>query len=513
MLSKRLWILGVAAFSVGCTLLVESDIRGRGIGSTCTTNDDCHAGRCNERVCVASCAVNADCPGSTKCFVGECHPPLTVAMLYVGLNTAGEGWTLTHHEGLEYARKKLPWVNAYEEENVLPNPTDPEHGAIAQKIDIAVNQRGANVVVLNSFSQRDEMLLRAKRYPNVKFINVLGNKSGGNVLSIGYRPEVAWWLAGRVAAMKTNKRRLGFIASFVTPEVVRDAAAFTLGARGLQPDIKVEIQWLGFWSDYIKDPIFPYHGKFGDGMVYREELLTYRLIEDGADVIAHSSDTGRSVRLVERLRTHPKLPWPVYSISNDNANGCNELVNNSLSGAPMQTCLASPHANWGPLYVKVFKDAHADLLDTATNLHLGMTADENSVTGFRVNNNAGIDDTSVRGYMNDVVEQGWQHIYDGPAGRPYATTGQRDRDGDGIYDAKQIFGEDGEKMTLEEQERMCWLPEGLVEKEDLDNPTSPDKPATVPDAQRVLHPDKVINEMLRPPGVTTNEAFICSKNL
>ncbi|WP_394836516.1 BMP family ABC transporter substrate-binding protein [Pendulispora rubella] len=514
MLSKRAWILGVAAFLIGCSFIVESDIRGYGIGSTCTTNEDCHAGRCHERVCVASCSVNADCPEPTKCFAGECHVPLKVAALHVGFVTGGEGWTLTHHEGLDYAKKQLPWVTAYEDEGVFPNPTDPEHGPIAQKIDFAVKERGVDVIFLNSFSQRDEMFVRAKRYPHVKFINVLGNRSEGNVLSIGNRLEQAWWIAGRVAAMKTKKNRLGFIASYITPEVVRYASAFLLGARGLNPAIKVEVQWLGFWSDYRQQPLSTYGGRLrlDDGPVYREELLTYRLVEAGADVVAHSADTGRSVRLIERLNTAKKVPWQLYSVSNDNENGCNQLVGDTLGGPPMATCLASCYGHWGPLYVEVLKDIHAQLLDTTKNRHEGMTADETSATGFRLNPSAGIDDTAVRPYLTEIVERGWPHVFDGPEGQSYATTGQRDRDGDGVYDARQVFGEDGERMTPEEYQRMCWFPEGLIEKQTIDDPSSLDVAARVPDAERVRSDTKFLGDVLGPPGAPRGQGLLCSEN-
>ncbi|MCS6900892.1 MAG: BMP family ABC transporter substrate-binding protein, partial [Myxococcales bacterium] len=149
---------------------------------------------------------------------------------------------------------------------------------------------GAQVIVLNSFSLRKVAENIAPKHPNAKFLTCSSNTFGPNYGSYFARSYQAWYLAGFAAGRKTKTNRIGFVGSFVTPEVVRHINAFTLGAKRANAAVQVEVRWEGFWFDL--DPPDPVTGEFN------ETKLTKQLIDTGCDVIAHNSDVGRTVEAV-----------------------------------------------------------------------------------------------------------------------------------------------------------------------------------------------------------------------
>jgi basic membrane lipoprotein Med (substrate-binding protein (PBP1-ABC) superfamily) len=505
-MQKVTFLAALGVVCLGCSVIAKSDVEVSGIGALCSSNGECHAGSCDNGLCTATCSVDPDCPASTRCFAGKCQKPLKVAALWVGVVAGGEGWTLTHQEGMEEAASRLPYVSWYNRENILPF-TD----AISKSVDEAVLTEKADVIIANSFSQRDEILAKAEQYPNVKFITCSGHKTNGkNANSYSAREEQAWYVAGKVAGGKARKR-IGYIGSFITPEVVRHLSAFFLGARSVNPAIEMEVQWIGFWFDYKSPQAYVYKGPLTNDVeehVYREELLTYRLLEAGAEVIAHGADSQRSVRLVERLTKEGKISNR-YTVSNDNRNAYRELTADRLpNGPPLQTCLGSPFWNWAPIYQEVFEEIHRGQWDPNFNRNLSMSTNPaESVPGFNLNPNVGIDDSAVRLYATDISQRGWEAVYFGP----YATTGQRDADGDGVPDANQSFGAN-EMMSDREWQTMCWFPKGIVEKVDPRDPGSSDRDARVPDAARAADAT-FLADIEGPPGAPAGAGLNCHENL
>ncbi|WP_394826746.1 BMP family ABC transporter substrate-binding protein [Pendulispora albinea] len=513
------WFMGLSVLTFGCSVIVEKDVKGKGLGVQCNTSSECHVGSCDDGVCVASCDGNGDCPASTKCFAGKCQKPLNVSALWVGVVSGGEGWTLTHQEGVTAAKERLPYINYKFQESVISDLD------ITNAVEKAVNEEKADVILLNSYSQRAKMLELAKKHEKVKFLNCQGYQAQKpNVAAYAAHEEQAWWVAGVVAAQRAQNK-IGYIGSFITPEVVRHISAFLLGARSVKPQITLEVAWIGFWSDWKPTRTYNYNGplalnKSGGDSVYREELLTYRLIDDGAEVIAHGADNQRSVRLIETLYKSGRLKDAngqprVYSVSNDNRNAYKELDANGLpNGAPLQTCLGSPFWNWTPMYVSMFSEIHRGTWQPV-NRNDPMTNDPaQSVPGFNLNPTAqGIDDSVVRKYVNEISTRGWQFVFNGP----YPTNGQRDSNVDGVVDSKDKQSFDaGEQMSEDEYKSMCWFPQGVYERKDptkgAGDPGYSLVQARVPDAQRIQTDPSFINDLEGPPEVPASAVADCTLN-
>jgi simple sugar transport system substrate-binding protein len=80
----------------------------------------------------------------------------------------------------------------------------------------------------------------------------------------------------------TKSNTLGYVAAFPIPEVIRGINAFTLGAKSVNPDIKVKVIWVNSWFDPGK-----------------EREASEALITQGADVITHHTDSTAPTLIAE----------------------------------------------------------------------------------------------------------------------------------------------------------------------------------------------------------------------
>lgn len=425
--------LGLAA---SCTVLVSGET-GKGIGEACAESDECHGeGICGDGICTLTCDSDAVCPVPSKCFGNTCQVALKVGFIYVGF-PEDFGWTLTHEEGRQYVEKNLPYV----ESTYVPGKFTVE--TTLEAIDDFVAD-GVDVIVANSFSIREPTLDAAADNPDTLFLVCSGNETTGNLGTYFARSHQAWYVAGAAAAAKSNTGRLGFVGSFVTPEVVRHINAFTLGARSVDPGTLVEVRWEGFWFD-VDEPV---NGK------PRDQVLTEELIDTGCDVIAHNMDTPFVVQAVEDAFDGGT---EVYSIGNDNENACD---------FGPESCIGVPYWNWGPLYVRMFEDIHKKRFDPSVEINDNIRVNpEESISYFGTNDDV-VDATLAiqLAELTGTLAADPAFAFRGP----YETTGQRDA------------VKAGEVISDEELVTMCWFVEGVIEKVDPTDPMSMDRDAEVP---------------------------------
>lgn len=436
----------IAPLLGSCQLFVASDI-GLGLGRPCETADDCQGASCVEGVCASKCDSQPDCPGNLICTAGYCQAPLQASFIYLG-PLQDEGWTLTHEAGRHYAEEHLSYLRT----EVVADAYRPEDASAAIDKFVA---GGSRIIVANSFSLREPVKGKAEQYPDVQFLTCSSNENGPNMGTFFARSYQSWYLAGYTAAQKSKTKRLGFLGSFVTPEVVRHINAFTRGAQRFEPDIKVEVRWEGFWFD-IDEPD-PVTGK------YDEEEITEQLVTSGCDVIAHNSDNSRAVATVEALRG---MGEDVYSIGNDNPNACE---------AGPTSCLGVPYWNWGPLYARMFDDIRRGRWNPWLPVNENIRVDpEQSITNFFVNTKVAGSGISVElgEILADMADSNGESIPWRAVGEKYCSTGQRDN-----------CVEVGQRLSDPELASMCWFVEGVVEREDPTVAASPDKPALVPDGK------------------------------
>jgi basic membrane protein A and related proteins len=182
-------------------------------------------------------------PWSADAAPIDCRPeegPLKAAWVYVGPINDG-GWTTAHNKAREAVQEKFgdKIVTTYKE-NV------PEGDQTAQVIEDLIAD-GNTVVFGTSFGFQDAFAAAAEKHPDVCFEFATGYKSAPNLSQFTGAAEDAAFLTGMAAGAASKTGKLGLLASFPIPEVLRGINAWTLGARSINPEAEVSLVWTSTW--------------------------------------------------------------------------------------------------------------------------------------------------------------------------------------------------------------------------------------------------------------------------
>ncbi len=186
--------------------------------------------------------------------------PLKVALV-LDVPKDDYGWGNNAYQGLIKVRDELGAQVTFSESTAL---TDLE--TATREFAAA----GNNLVILEGAEMQDAATAVAKQYPNVKFMVIMGYESAPNMAGYDISNHEAGYLAGALAGLMTKTGTIGGIYCWPTSALVRIIEAFKLGARAVNPSVKVLDTCLFNWWD-------PALG--------REAALAQ--IEKGADIIIH----------------------------------------------------------------------------------------------------------------------------------------------------------------------------------------------------------------------------------
>ncbi|MGE4527455.1 MAG: BMP family ABC transporter substrate-binding protein [Rhodospirillaceae bacterium] len=201
--------------------------------------------------------------------------PLKVGFVYVG-PIGDYGYSHQHNEGRLAVEKHFgDKVKTTYVENV------PE-GADAERVIRQLAQTGHQLIFTTSFGFMNPTAKVAKQFPKVKFEHATGYLRGPNLATYMARFYEGRYAAGVAAGRLTKSNKLGYIASFPIPEVVRGANAFTLGAKSVNPKAEVRVVWVNSWYDPGK-----------------EREAAEALIAQGVDVISQHTDSAAPVQAAD----------------------------------------------------------------------------------------------------------------------------------------------------------------------------------------------------------------------
>jgi len=225
-----------------------------------------------------------------------------LAFLYSG-PIGDYGWTYSH----ERARQELPYDSFYVE-NV-------NESNIVYVLPL-MQRLGANMIFGTSWEFYDALKADAAQHPEITYFvaRIEGEPSENMFLYLG-RMYQARYLAGLVAGAMTQTNRIGYVAAFPIPEVVRGINAFARGVREVNPEAKIIVRWLFTWyspPDEIE--------------------AAYALIAEGADVLIQHCQSPSVQQISERAG--------VYAIG---------YASDMRAFAPHAN-LTSCIWNWTPLY-------------------------------------------------------------------------------------------------------------------------------------------------------------------
>jgi basic membrane protein A len=192
---------------------------------------------------------------------------LKVAFVYIG-PVGDHGWTFKHDEG----RKEL--VAALGDQIETTFVENIPEGPSSKKTFEDLARQGYKVIFGTTFGYMDTMLEVAAEYPDVKFLHATGYKTSENMGTYFGAAEEARYLSGMAAASVSKTGKLGYVAAFPIPEVIRGINAFTLGAQAINPKATVKVVWTSTWFD----PNI-------------EKQAALSLLNAGCDVLSQHQDT------------------------------------------------------------------------------------------------------------------------------------------------------------------------------------------------------------------------------
>jgi basic membrane protein A and related proteins len=239
--------------------------------------------------------------------------PFKVAFVYVG-PVEDLGWTYAHDQGRQALEEALPNVETSFQPSVPENPAD------AERVIRQFAQDGNKVIFTTSFGYMDPTINVAKDFPDTVFIHISGYKTADNVGTGFGKIEEPRYISGQIAGKMTESNKIGYVAAFPIPEVIRGINAFTLGVRNANPDATVNVVWTNTWYN-----------------PQQERAAAEALLDSGADVIAQHQDTAGPQQAAEDRG--------VYSVG----------YNADMGPLAPNAVLTSAIWNWGPYYIDVVK--------------------------------------------------------------------------------------------------------------------------------------------------------------
>lgn len=260
---------------------------------------------------LAGCSSNPK-PADSQKPAADAQKPLVVGFVYIGPKNDG-GYSEAHDLGRQLLEKEMgDKVKVLIRENVPEGPESEK--AMRDLVD-----QGAKVIFSTSFGYMDYTEKVAKDHPDVKFLHCSGYKTLPNMGTYFGKMIQPRYLSGIVAGMKTKTNKIGYVAAFPIPEVIRGINAFTLGVQSVNPSATVEVMWTHTWYDPAK-----------------EKEAAKALLDKGCDVLAqHQDSTATQIAASEK--------------------GAASIGYDLDHKEKVKGYMTAPIWNWGAYYIKTVK--------------------------------------------------------------------------------------------------------------------------------------------------------------
>ena len=245
---------------------------------------------------------------------------LKAGFIYVG-PVGDYGWSHAHDLGRKYAEKKFPWLETIFVESVGEADS-------ARIIDRLVQQQKCDVVFTTSFGYMEDTVAAGTRYPDKLFMHCSGFKRSDNVGTYFGDLYQMYYLNGIMAGALTKTNKIGYVAAFPIPELIRHIDAYALGIKAANPEARLHIKWIYAW--YGPD---------------KAKEAAEALIAEGCDALAFTEDTPA---VIEVGQSHAEKGKQIYTFSHYSAMqpyGVDSVVSGQLM-------------DWGGMYAQILEDIH-----------------------------------------------------------------------------------------------------------------------------------------------------------
>ncbi|MHA6691136.1 BMP family ABC transporter substrate-binding protein [Devosia sp. A449] len=244
--------------------------------------------------------------------------PLKIGFVNVGPKD-DNGWTFGHWTGAKALEAEFG--DKIEITFVESVPEGPDCERVLRELA----QQGNKIIFATSFGFGDYVIKVAREFPDVIFEHATGYQRADNVATYNARFHEGRAVMGTLAGHLSKTNTIGYIGSFPIPEVVMGINAFTLAARKINPEIKVNVVMLSSWHDPAK-----------------EADAARALIDQGADIIVQHTDGPAALQVAEERG----------------------IVGGFGQGADMSAFAPKSHLSaiidvWAPHYIQVVNDVVA----------------------------------------------------------------------------------------------------------------------------------------------------------
>lgn len=267
-------------------------------------------------------SASSDMTSGASAGTGLTKENLKVGFVYVGDDT-DQGYTSNFMDGTDELKTDL----GLSDDQIIEKTNIPESSECETALR-ELAEAGCNIIFATSFGFEDYVEQVAPDYPDIQFCHATGYQCATDDLdnTHNYFPQIyqARYLTGIIAGMKTKTNKLGYVAAMPFSEVESGYSAFYLGAKSVNPDVTMEVQFTNSWND-----------------PNLEAQLAQALIDDGCDVLGQHADSAATATTAEAAGV-----WQIAY----NSDMIDKAPNASITGC---------RCDWGAYE----KEAVQDLLD------------------------------------------------------------------------------------------------------------------------------------------------------
>ena len=148
--------------------------------------------------------------------------------------------------------------------------------------------KGNDLIIGHSFEYGDAALKAAKDFPKTKFAITASSVKGSNVASFDIKQQETPFVAGVLAGLMTKTNRIGAIGGYGFPAIIRQMEGFRLGARYVNPKLRMYHTYINTRSDVGKAKETAL-GQFELGA----DIVFTALAEAGHGVIKAAQENGK----------------------------------------------------------------------------------------------------------------------------------------------------------------------------------------------------------------------------
>ncbi|MEM6402671.1 MAG: BMP family protein [Cyanobacteria bacterium P01_D01_bin.116] len=170
-----------------------------------------------------------------------------------------KAWNQSGYEGVQLARQQIGGETAFLEQ--IPQ---------AEQTEVLTDFARKNYNLIFAHGGQFDAAIQqvAPQFPNTFFIAVNGAIQGENIAALRINHQQASYLCGIIAASMTKSNQIAYIAGQKFAATEEELRGLELGAKSVNPKIKVSSTFTGDWNDASK-----------------AKEATLALISTGADVV------------------------------------------------------------------------------------------------------------------------------------------------------------------------------------------------------------------------------------